>query len=370
MGEGFRVESSGGTVPTFCIVPARRNVVMVVTPDGDTHRFEVRLADNCDAFQPPDFVTLDFQPLPGTTSTLEAQGNNEVLLVQGELLDENGAVLDPRAYVLTLADGRELYFDQFAGFQQIKDLNGNTVVFGTQGIPHSSGRSITFQRDAQGRITRITDPDGKFLQYSYDLDGNLSKVTDRGGSQTRFTYYTPTRIHHLRDIIDPRGIRAIRNDYDAAGRLVSSTDSLGRPTSFGYDIQNRRQTITDRLGNIRTLEYNAQGFVTRETDQEGAVTTRTYDANGNQLSETDPTDRTRCWTYDAKNNVLTETDSGREDHHPHLRPVLPPSDHYRSSGPHDDECLRAGKSEGGAGPDPGRHHALRLRLPRQPCRPP
>ncbi len=309
IGEGFRVESSGGTVPTFCIVPARRNVVMVVTPDGDTHRFEAHLADNCDAFQPPDFVTLDFQPLPGTTSTLEVQGNNELLWVQDEVLDENGAVLDPRAYILTLADGRELYFDQFAGFQQIKDLNGNSVIFGSQGILHSSGRSIAFDRDPQGRITRITDPAGKFLQYSYDLDGNLAKVTDRGGAQTRFTYYTPTRIHHLRDIIDPRGIRAIRNDYDAAGRLLSSTDSLGRPTNFGYDIPNRRQTITDRLGNTRILEYNAQGFVTKETDQEGAITTRTYDANGNQLTETDPTNRTRSWTYDAKNNALTETDS-------------------------------------------------------------
>ena len=308
MGEGFRAESSGGTVPTWCIVPARRNVVMVVTPDGDTHRFEARLVDNCEAFQPPDFVSLDFQPLPGTTSTLEAQGNNQALWVQGELLDENGQVLDPRAYVLTLADGRELYFDQFTGFQQIKDLNGNTVVFGTTGIQHSSGRSIIFQRDTQGRITRITDPDGKFIQYSYDLDGNLSKVTDRGGHQTRLTYYTPTRIHHLRDIIDPRGIRAIRNDYDAAGRLLSTTDSLGRSTSFGYDIETRRQTITDRLGNIRTLEYNAEGFVTRETDQEGAVTTRTFDDNGNQLSEIDPTGRTRSWTYNSKNNVLSETD--------------------------------------------------------------
>jgi RHS repeat-associated protein len=308
MGEGFRVESSGGTVQTFCIVPARRNVVMVVTPDGDTHRFEVRLTDNCDAFQPPDFVSLDFQPLPGTTSTLEAQGNNEILWVQGELLDENGQVLDPRAYVLTLADGRELYFDQFSGFQQIKDLNDNSVVFGPNGVVHSSGRSMSFQRDTQGRITRITDPDGKFLQYSYDLDGNLAKVTDRGGNQTRFTYYAPTRVHHLRDIIDPRGIRAIRNDYDAAGRLLSTSDPLGLSTTFGYDVANRKQTIIDRLGNTRTLEYNAQGFVTKETDQEGGLTTRTYDDLGNQLSETDATGRTRSWTYDAKNNVLTATD--------------------------------------------------------------
>jgi YD repeat-containing protein len=41
---------------------------------------------------------------------------------------------------------------------------------------------LRFTRDATGRITSISKPDGKTLHYNYDGEGNLTEMVDAGGS--------------------------------------------------------------------------------------------------------------------------------------------------------------------------------------------
>ena len=45
--------------------------------------------------------------------------------------------------------------------QSIQDLHGNTLTVTATGITSSTGLSVPFVRDTQGRITQITDPLGK-----------------------------------------------------------------------------------------------------------------------------------------------------------------------------------------------------------------
>ncbi len=129
--------------------------------------------------------------------------------------------------------------------------------------------------------------------YAYDAAGDLVSFTDRAGATTRFSYDDD---HRLLDIEDPRGVKPIRNEYDAEGRLVRHIDAFGKVIELGHDLDNRREVITNRLGASRMLEYDSRGNVVRETDELGKVTTRVFDGRDNLLSETDPLNRTTEYT--------------------------------------------------------------------------
>ncbi|MBT9100313.1 hypothetical protein KFZ76_21700 [Methylovulum psychrotolerans] len=97
-----------------------------------------------------------------------------------------------------------MYFlTEGVGLEKVQDPFGNTLTYSKNGIVHSAGLSVAFQRDGQGRITRITDPQGQSLQYSYTPQGGLAAYTD------------------------PRGVTTASQDYDGQGRLTAVTDRLG-----------------------------------------------------------------------------------------------------------------------------------------------
>ena len=80
------------------------------------------------------------------------------------------------------------------GLESITYISGNTLTFSAAGISHSSGRSIAFVRDSQGRIAKITDPNGASLFYGYDANGDLRTFTDAMGNLTKLAY---NRTHGL-----------------------------------------------------------------------------------------------------------------------------------------------------------------------------
>ncbi|MCP3980107.1 MAG: RHS repeat protein, partial [bacterium] len=178
---------------------------------------------------------------------------------------------EPEDVRLTTRDGRIFELDLNDGVTLVEDLNGNQLTITPAGITHSSGRGIAFERGTEGRITRITDPLDRAMSYAYDPAGDLVSFTDRGGAITRFTYDSD---HRLLDISDPRGVKPLRNEYDAEGRLIRHIDAFGKVVELGHDLENRREIVTNRLGASRELEYDARGNVVRETDESGQVTLR------------------------------------------------------------------------------------------------
>ena len=311
-GDGWQIVASQPPVPFPCAgaVETKSHLTVIRLSDQEVYRFRPTVVDTipgvgrCDARVVFEYVD---GPLPG--STLDIIGNDLVYYQNAsgndQLIDyDTLAVFQPQNVRLTTRDGRIFDLDLVNGVTRLEDLNGNWLTITPTGISHSSDRSIAFTRDAEGRIIRITDPLGHINAYAYDAAGDLASFTDRAGATSRFTYDD----HRLLDIEDPRGIKPIRNEYDAEGRLVRHIDANGKVIELSHDLENRREIVTDRLGASRVLEYDDRGNVVRATDELAGVTTRTFDARDNLLSETDPLGRTTNYTYTAGNELASITD--------------------------------------------------------------
>ena len=312
-GDGWQIVDSLPPTPFPCAgaVETKSHLAVVRLSDREVYRFQPQVvntipsAGRCDGRVVFEYVD---GPLPGTT--LEILGNDQVFYVNAsgndQLIDfDTLDVFEPENVRLTTRDGRVFDLNLTGGVTGIEDTHGNRLTLAADGILHSSGQSIDFTRDAEGRIIAITDPLGRTMTYSQDSGGDLIAVTDREGHTTTMTY---NDRHDLLEVVDPLGNRAIRNDYDASGRLIATTDAAGRTISFDHDLAARREVITDRLGFIQVMEYNARGNVVRATDKLGEVTQRTFDGEDNLLSETDPLGRTTTFTYNAANDLTSRTD--------------------------------------------------------------
>ena len=235
-------------------------------------------------------------------------GNPNNILIRdlnGKLVNLGGRRYRPEdegfgnQYVLTSKDGTKYTINATTGkLEQVADTNGNTLSYTDSEIKSSTGVSVSFERDAQGRITSVSDPKGGLVRYGYDSNGDLVSVTDRDGNTTGFVY-DGVRVHFLDQIIDPLGRAAVRTEYDENGRLKKSANSAGNGVEFSYDPLNSIETIKDALGNPTTFEYDTRGNVVTEVDALGGITRRTYDDDNNLLSETDAEGRTIAYTYDS-----------------------------------------------------------------------
>jgi RHS repeat-associated protein len=315
LGENWEQTVTQGFLPTFCVQPTKVPLVTVTFPDGRLFKFQATLSSQCQLIAPFEFATVGYSQLPGTPGTqgarLVALDENDVFVAGAapgdvELLSaETVDVYNPTRFQLTTAEGYVYVIDQKAGLQRIVDPNGNTVTVSANGLIHSSGKSVAFTRDAQGRITRITDPLGASMIYTYDTNGDLVSFRDRESNETTYTYNS---THGLLTIKDPRGIQPVRNEYDDAGRLIRVTDAFGKILELTHNTDNRQEVTTDRLGHITVNEYDAFGNVVKVTNARGDVITRSYDERNNLISETNPEGKTARYTYDAAGNRLTETD--------------------------------------------------------------
>src|SRR5258706_400658 len=321
----IRLEKSGGLgfkwyetvsqelIPNYCLEATGSHLVTVTFPGGKVFKFQAAVTPHCQRFTAITSGTLTFIPLAGTHGTLEIVGSADFQIdgsVPGpvNLIGFGGGVdiFNSSLFKFTAEDGTAFVIDQRAGLQSIREPNNNTVTVSAGGIIHSNGKSITFNRDALGRISGVVDPAGNTQTYTYDAAGDLVSYTDNENNPSVYAY---DANHRLRTIHDPRGIQPIRNDYDAAGRLIRHTDGFGKVIRYPHDIPGRVETITDRLGQHTRFEYDERGNVLSKTDARGGITSFTYDSNDNVLTETNALGKTTTNTYDPSDRRTSITDT-------------------------------------------------------------
>ena len=190
-------------------------------------------------------------------------------------------VYDPTSFVLTDKYGTKYSLEVGEGLKKIEDRTGDVTTFSRTGITSSSGPSVTFTRNADDVITKVTGPDGKTVQYGYDGDGDLVSVTDQLGKVSTLRYLAD---HYLDQVTGPDAAVLARFEY-SDGRIVAVIDGEGNRTELSADVGARQETVTDPGGRRTTIRsYDEDGLLVRSDEIYGGqhhVTELGYDAKRN-----------------------------------------------------------------------------------------
>jgi len=164
----------------------------------------------------------------------------------------------------------------------------------------------TYNYDALGRKTQITDTDGSVASTSYS--GNCTTVTDEAGKNRESCTDGLGRMMQV--IENPGGLGYVTNyTYDPLDDLTAVVQGGSRNRSFTYDsLKRMTQSVNPESGTIK-YSYDANGNVSSKTDNRGITTTYSYDAlnrvTGMTYSNGDPP---VSYTYDQSSaNGLTIT---------------------------------------------------------------
>ncbi|SEK50576.1 RHS repeat-associated core domain-containing protein [Roseateles sp. YR242] len=117
--------------------------------------------------------------------------------------------------------------------------------------------------------------------YEYDAKGNLTKVI-KGKGVTGFGLTT-------------------QNAYDPLDRLKTSTNAKNGVTSLGYDGQDNLNQVTDPRSLVTQYQRTGLGDVTQLNSPDTGIANSTYDAAGNLLTRTDSRGVLATYTYDVLN---------------------------------------------------------------------
>jgi YD repeat-containing protein len=127
-----------------------------------------------------------------------------------------------------------------------------------------AGAWLHFQRDAQHRISSITDSSGNSAKYEYNAGGLLSHVIDSAGNEERYTYNDKGEMLTIaRNSAAPMFV----NTYDISGYITSQTLPDGAKFEYHYtrDDNARNNAIVPDVikapnGLLTNIQYQADGF--------------------------------------------------------------------------------------------------------------
>jgi len=212
-------------------------------------------------------------------------------------------------YTLTTKDGIVYKIDGTTGdLLTVTDTNGNKLTYSDAGIKSDTGKEITFERDAQGRIKSVLDPQGNKIDYEYDEWGDLVKVTDQEKQETKFIYDTE-RAHYLKEVIDPLGRTGAKTEYDEKGRLKQVINGANVPINIEYNPEESIQIVKDVYGKPTTYRYDSRGNVLEVKDALGHSTLFEYDEDNNLTQSKDANNLVTKYEYDTLGNLISRTEA-------------------------------------------------------------
>jgi RHS repeat-associated protein len=166
------------------------------------------------------------------------------------------------------------------------DLMGNRTkeeIFDTNG---TVVKTHSRQFDALSRLQQDIGAYNQTTSYQYDANGNLTQVTDANGHATQHA-------------------------YDSLNRLIRSTDALAGLTDYHYDAQDRLTQVTDANNHSTVYSYNGLGDLTQLDSPNSGISQYGYDSAGNRIGKTNAANALVSYTYDALNRI-TRSDGGAQ----------------------------------------------------------
>ena len=213
----------------------------------------------------------------------------------------------------------------------------------------ATGATTSYQRDAVGRPTLVTDALGYSTSIGYHPSGRVASVTDARGNTWAYASAPSSS-----SVVDPLGRETVTttNDYglvtsvrfsdghqrhasylgatrleSADERPLSETDEAGRVRSYSYDSHGRLESATDLAGSVWLhsqlsggidvtttpegrswrIERDEGGAVTRAVYPDGSETSVLYDSLGRAATQTLPDGSTISFAYDASHRIVSRT---------------------------------------------------------------
>ena len=238
------------------------------------------------------------------------------------------------------------------GVYQLREKNGLTVVFRSDGRPNyigdPNGNRVTANYSGS-LMTGLTDSFGNTTGYTYDGNGRIAQVTDAVGRVTRYTYDAAqehllqisnaartvslswisapgTATNHAVTSVAFSCCSSENYEYDAQGRLVreslnggaqpitysydgfggvTAIDAAGRSTVAKPNEYSRMTQVITPLGLTMAAEYDENKQLTALESSSGQASFYAYDANGNYLAGVDPMGGATHFAYEPTYNQLT-----------------------------------------------------------------
>ena len=170
-------------------------------------------------------------------------------------------------------------------------------------------------------MTSVTDQAGRCVSYAYD-DDRLTEIKGTDGAVRKFTYTEDGRI---KDVINPKGITSITNEYDEQGRTVKQSFPDNTVMTYEYDDEKKTTVATEQNGNMvtythddfgrhietayydgkETYSYNGMNLKTSITDKNGNTTKIAYDNRGHVTQVIDALGNKTNITYRADGKLHT-----------------------------------------------------------------
>jgi RHS repeat-associated protein len=167
--------------------------------------------------------------------------------------------------------------DQRVTEYQVNELGQTTQVI-RKGRTEANG-TITpdarwlIEYDAQGQISKTTDPEDGVRQYVFDRAGNLVSYTNTLNKTTRFEVDAAGNLVKVTDAMN----RIQTYVYDKVGNLTVMTDAREKQTVATYDEMNRLKEIINPVKGVAKLQYNAEGLPTTVTDEDDRTVNADFD---------------------------------------------------------------------------------------------
>jgi RHS repeat-associated protein len=217
-------------------------------------------------------------------------------------------------------------YDVSGRLATVTDLNGGVTSY-TYDTTHrmltlTDARGIRFltnEYDAGGRVKKQTQADQTTYQFSYTLDGagkvTQADVTDPRGAVRRVSFSTTGySLTDTRALGQPAEQRRAYQRQAGTNLVLSTSDALGRQTSFAYDALGNVTSITRLAGttaaNATSLTYEPTfSQPTSLTDPLGHTTTFGRDGLGSLTSVTNAMGQQTTLTFNAAGQPVTVADA-------------------------------------------------------------
>jgi RHS repeat-associated protein len=186
---------------------------------------------------------------------------------------------------------------------------------------------------ADGKLSRVTEPNGDVREFYYDANRRLRREIDALGNPTD---YLRDRAGRVTEIHETATGATTRFSHDAAGRVLTRADAEEHTTRMTYRVGGRLATLTDARNHTRSFsetptqrtvvdalsrstvrQLSGYGLTTGTSLPGGTSTALTYlgQTRGDEsqrfpLSVRDEGNRSRTYGYDAHGGMTSATDLG------------------------------------------------------------